>query len=380
MADRVAGVRLAPYTTLRVGGAARAFVEARTGEELVELVAEADRDGEPVLVLGGGSNLVVSDDGFDGLVVRVSSRGVDVRDEGSRVVVTAQAGEDWDALVARAVAEGWSGIECLSGVPGLVGSTPIQNVGAYGQDVSQTVVGVRAYDRRTGEVLDLDAGQCGFAYRHSAFKEDLARYVVLSVTYALERSEKSGPVAYKELAARLGVEIGGRVALHEARTAVLDLRRGKGMVLDASDPDTCSAGSFFTNPILDGPEAAELERRAPGFPRWDMPGGAVKVPAAWLIEHAGFPKGYRRGPARISTKHTLALTNPGGLRVTGFPSDPEGLAAGAGPAPAGPSPVSDGGPATAADLLALAREVKEGVEAKFGVTLVNEPVMVGLRL
>ncbi len=380
MADRVAGVRLAPYTTLRVGGAARAFVEARTGEELVELVAEADRDGEPVLVLGGGSNLVVSDDGFDGLVVRVSSRGVDVRDEGSRVVVTAQAGEDWDALVARAVAEGWSGIECLSGVPGLVGSTPIQNVGAYGQDVSQTVVGVRAYDRRTGEVLDLDAGQCGFAYRHSAFKEDLARYVVLSVTYALERSEKSGPVAYKELAARLGVEIGGRVALHEARTAVLDLRRGKGMVLDASDPDTCSAGSFFTNPILDGPEAAELERRAPGFPRWDMPGGAVKVPAAWLIEHAGFPKGYRRGPARISTKHTLALTNPGGLRVTGFPSDPEGLAAGAGPAPSGPSPASDGGPATAADLLALAREVKEGVEAKFGVTLVNEPVMVGLRL
>ncbi|MFG1879926.1 UDP-N-acetylmuramate dehydrogenase [Sphaerisporangium sp. NPDC049003] len=380
MADRVAGVRLAPYTTLRVGGAARAFVEARTGEELVELVARADRAGEPVLVLGGGSNLVVSDEGFDGLVVRVSSRGVDVRDEGDRVVVTAQAGEDWDALVARAVAEGWSGIECLSGVPGLVGSTPIQNVGAYGQDVSQTVVGVRAYDRRAGELLDLDAGRCGFAYRHSAFKDDLARYVVVSVTYALEKSEKSGPVAYKELAAKLGVEIGGRVALHEARTAVLELRRSKGMVLDAADPDTCSAGSFFTNPVLDGPQAAELERRAPGFPRWDMPGGAVKVPAAWLIEHAGFPKGYRRGPARISTKHTLALTNPGGLRVTGFPSDPEALGSMPEGEPAGPSPSSCDGPATAADLLALAREVKDGVEAKFGVTLVNEPVMVGLRL
>jgi UDP-N-acetylmuramate dehydrogenase len=356
MADRVAGVRLAPYTTLRVGGAARAFVEARSGQELVELVAEADRAGEPVLVLGGGSNLVISDEGFDGLVIRVSSRGVDVRDDGSRAVVTAQAGEDWDVLVARAVAEGWSGVECLSGIPGLVGSTPIQNVGAYGQDVSQTVVGVGVYDRQARELLDLDAEQCGFAYRHSAFKADLAGYVVVSVTYALDKSDKSGPVAYKELATELGVEIGDRVALREARTAVLRLRRGKGMVIDAADPDTCSAGSFFTTPILGEPEAAELERRAPGFPRWDMPGGAVKVPAAWLIEHAGFPKGYRRGPARISTKHTLALTNPGGLHLTGDR------------------------PATAADLLALAREVKEGVEAKFGVTLVNEPVMVGLRL
>ncbi|WP_214415327.1 UDP-N-acetylmuramate dehydrogenase [Sphaerisporangium fuscum] len=377
MAERVAGVRLAPYTTLRVGGAARAFVEAGTDEEIVDLVTEADRAGEPVLLLGGGSNLVISDDGFDGLVIRVSSRGVDVRDDGNRAVVTARAGEDWDALVARAVAEGWSGIECLSGIPGSVGSTPIQNVGAYGQDVSQTVTGVRVYDRRAGEVLDLSAEQCGFAYRHSAFKADLARYVVLSVTYALEKSDRSGPVAYKELAAKLGVEIGERVGLHEARRAVLDLRRGKGMVLDASDPDTCSAGSFFTNPVLGEEQAAELELRAPGFPRWDMPGGAVKVPAAWLIEHAGFPKGYRRGPARISTKHTLALTNPGGLHVTGFPTDPE--APGFGSAEQGWASPPDGA-ATASELMALAREVKEGVEAKFGVTLVNEPVLVGLTL
>ena len=375
MADRLTGVRLAPYTTLRVGGPARAFVEAHSASELVALVAAADRAGEPVLILGGGSNLVVSDEGFDGLVIRVCTRGVEVRDREDDVVVTAQAGEDWDALVARAVAEGWSGIECLSGIPGLVGSTPIQNVGAYGQDVAQTVTGVRVYDRRAGALLDLDAGQCGFAYRNSAFKSDLARYVVVSVTYALAKSNDSGPVAYKELAERLGVEIGDRVHLHQARTAVLDLRRGKGMVLDAADPDTCSAGSFFTNPILDEAATAELERRAPGFPRWDMPGGAVKVPAAWLIEHAGFHKGYRRGPARISTKHTLALTNPGGHQVTGFPTDPEGMGMASAPASATAT-----APATAAHLLALAVEVREGVEAKFGVTLVNEPVMIGLRL
>ncbi|MBB2909177.1 UDP-N-acetylmuramate dehydrogenase [Streptosporangium becharense] len=345
MTERMAGVRLAPYTTLGLGGPAGAFVEAGSPEEIVELVAEADRAGEPVLVLGGGSNLVVSDDGFDGLVVRVASRGVEV--DGDRV--TAQAGEDWDALVERVVAEGRSGVECLSGIPGLVGSTPIQNVGAYGQDVSQTITGVRVYDRRAGEVRDLDARECGFAYRHSAFKADPGRHVVLAVTYELPPGGLSGPVAYRELAARLGVGLGERVPLGLARAAVLELRRGKGMVLDAADPDTRSAGSFFTNPVLSVDEAAELERRAPGFPRWDMPGGALKVPAAWLIENAGFPKGYRRGPARISTKHTLAMTNP---------------------------ELS----ATTADLLDLAREVRDGVLEKFGVTLVNEPVMVGTRL
>ncbi|GAA2896874.1 UDP-N-acetylmuramate dehydrogenase [Streptosporangium fragile] len=328
-----------------LGGPAGAFVEAGSAEEIVELVAAADRAGEPVLVLGGGSNLVVADDGFDGLVVRVASRGVEV--DGGRV--TAQAGEDWDALVERAVAEGWSGVECLSGIPGLVGSTPIQNVGAYGQDVSQTITGVRVYDRRAGEVRDLDARECGFAYRHSAFKADPGRHVVLAVTYELAAGGLSGPIAYRELATRLGVGLGERVPLARARAAVLELRRGKGMVLDAADPDTRSAGSFFTNPVLTADEAAELERRSPGFPRWDMPDGTVKVPAAWLIENAGFPKGYRRGPARISTKHTLAMTNPD-------------LSA------------------TTADLLDLAREVRDGVLEKFGVTLVNEPVMVGTRL
>ncbi|MBB5075391.1 UDP-N-acetylmuramate dehydrogenase [Nonomuraea endophytica] len=340
---------LAPYTTLGLGGPAREFVEAATAEQLVSFVAEADRDGVPTLVLGGGSNLVVPDEGFDGLVIKVASTGVRAERDGGQVLLTVEAGEDWDALVARAVAEGWSGIECMSGVPGLVGSTPIQNVGAYGQDVSQTVRCVRAYDRKTRQVVDIEARRCGFSYRDSAFKRDLSRHVVLGVTYVLDISDLSGEVAYKELAARLGVPMGERVGLADARAAVLALRRSKGMVLDPADPDTRSAGSFFTNPILAPAQAAELELRAPGHPRWDLPDGTVKVPAAWLIEQAGFPKGYRRGPARISTKHTLALTNPDGA-------------------------------ATAADLLALAREVRDGVAEKFGVRLVNEPVMVGCEL
>ncbi|MDI9580481.1 MAG: UDP-N-acetylmuramate dehydrogenase [Thermobispora sp.] len=349
MTDRLAGVRLAPYTTLRVGGPARAFAEAGSAEELIGLVAGADRDGEPVLVLGGGSNLVVADEGFAGLVVRVRSRGVAVSAEGERVVVTAEAGEDWDALVARCVAEGLAGIECLSGIPGLAGATPIQNVGAYGQEVAQTITSVRVYDRRAGATTVLTPEECRFGYRHSLFKEDPGRYVVLSVSYALTRSPLSTPIAYRELAAALGVEQGERAPLAEVRAAVLELRRRKGMVLDPGDPDTRSAGSFFTNPILTREQAAELELRAPGFPRWDMPDGTVKVPAAWLIENAGFPKGYARGRARISTKHTLAITNPSGE-------------------------------ATAREVLALAREIRAGVQEKFGVELVNEPVMVGISL
>ncbi|AQZ67189.1 UDP-N-acetylenolpyruvoylglucosamine reductase [[Actinomadura] parvosata subsp. kistnae] len=340
---------LAPYTTLRLGGPARDFAEATSAEQLVSLIAEADRNDVPTLVLGGGSNVVVSDDGFDGLVVKVATQGMTVSRDGEQVVLVVEAGEDWDRLVARAVAEGWSGIECMSGVPGLVGSTPIQNVGAYGQEVAQTIRCVRAYDRRTRQVVDIEARQCGFSYRDSLFKRDLSRYVVLAVTYALDLSDLSGQLAYEELARRLGTEAGGRVPLDRARAAVLELRRGKGMVLDPDDPDTRSAGSFFTNPVLTAEQAAELAVRAPGHPGWDLPGGLVKVPAAWLIEQAGFPKGYERGPVRISTKHTLALTNPTGA-------------------------------ATAADLLALAREVRDGVREKFGVTLVNEPVLVGCDL
>ncbi|TDD39772.1 UDP-N-acetylmuramate dehydrogenase [Actinomadura sp. KC06] len=348
-------VNLAGYTTLRLGGPARRFVEATTEAELVAAIRTADDAGEPVLVLGGGSNLVVSDAGFPGTVVHVGTRGAErVAADGDRVLVRVQAGEDWDPFVARCVADGLAGVECLSGIPGRVGATPIQNVGAYGQDVSETVVEVRAYDRHARAHVTLDRDACRFTYRHSAFKGH-DRYVILDVTYALHESEESQPIAYAELAKRLGVQPGDRVTLKEARDAVLELRRGKGMVLDAADPDTRSAGSFFTNPILDPGQLTDLERRVAErlgpdvtFPRYPETGGRIKTSAAWLIDRAGFAKGHALGPARISTKHTLALTNPGG--------------------------------AGTADLLALAREVRDGVRAAFGVELVNEPVLIGVTL
>ncbi len=341
---RCQDVRLAGYTTLRLGGPARTFIEAGSEEALIEQVRAADEAGEPLLILGGGSNLVVCDEGFPGTVVRVASRGVAI--DGARV--TAQAGEEWDALVARTVAEGLSGLECLSGIPGRVGATPIQNVGAYGQDVSETITEVRAYDRRERRVRSFTAAECAFTYRHSAFKGD-DRYVVLAVTFQLDETGESRPVKYAELARRLGVEQGSAAPLQDVRDAVLELRRGKGMVLDPADPDTRSAGSFFTNPVLTERELKVLAERAEGFPAFPEPGGRTKTSAAWLIDKAGFAKGYARGPVRLSTKHTLALTNPG----------PEG---------------------TARDLLALAREIRAGVREAFGVTLVNEPVLIGLTL
>ena len=348
-------VNLAGYTTLRLGGPARRFVEATTDDELIGAVRAADEAGDDVLVLGGGSNLVVADEGFPGTVVHVATRGVTIdASPGRGVLVRAQAGEEWEPFVARCVEEGLAGVECLSGIPGRLGATPIQNVGAYGQDVSETIVAVRAYDRSRGEVVTLDRDACGFSYRNSVFKGS-SRYVVLEVTFALEPADASTPIRYAELARDLGVSVGDRVPLKNARGAVLALRRGKGMVLDAADPDTRSAGSFFTNPILDPEQVASLEKRVADrlgpdatFPRYPDADGRVKTSAAWLIDKAGFTKGYSRGPVRISTKHTLALTNPDGART--------------------------------ADLLALAREVRDGVHAAFGVTLVNEPVFVGVFL
>lgn len=348
-------VTLAPYTTLRLGGPARRFFEVGDTDELIAEVTAADRNGEPLLVLGGGSNLVISDAGFDGSVVHVATRGQDaVPDGDGRVRIRVRAGEEWEPFVARCVADGLSGVECLSGIPGRVGSTPIQNVGAYGQEVAQTITEVRALDRTTGRVVTLGHADCGFTYRDSVFKGS-DRYVVLDVTFALETSGMSAPIGYAELARTLDVAPGDRVPIEEARTAVLALRRGKGMVIDPDDPDTRSAGSFFTNPILTADGFTELEKRVadrlgPGveFPRYPAPDGQVKTSAAWLIERAGFTKGHARGPVRISTKHTLALTNPGGART--------------------------------ADLLALAREVRDGVRDRFGVELVNEPVMVGVKL
>jgi UDP-N-acetylmuramate dehydrogenase len=303
---------------------------------------------------------VVSDDGFPGTVVRVATRGVErSAGEGGRMYVRVQAGEEWEPFVARCVDEGLAGVECLSGIPGRVGATPIQNVGAYGQDVSETIVQVRAYDRQARNVVPLDRTACAFTYRNSVFK-GIDRFVVLEVTYALHEAEDSQPIAYTELARKLGVQPGARVPLKEAREAVLELRRGKGMVIDPADPDSRSAGSFFTNPILDAAGLAELERRVAerlgpeaSFPRYaESPGPdggpRTKTSAAWLIDKAGFARGHALGPVRISGKHTLALTNPGGART--------------------------------ADLLALAREVRDGVREAFGVELVNEPVFVGVEL
>ncbi|MFL6077548.1 MAG: UDP-N-acetylmuramate dehydrogenase [Mycobacteriales bacterium] len=342
----VKDVTLAPYTTLRLGGPAGVLAEPTTAAELVEAVAAAEG---PVLVLAGGSNVVIGDGGFAGTVVLVRTRGVAIREDGDRVLLTAQAGEVWDDLVERCVREGWVGLECLSGIPGSTGATPIQNVGAYGQEVAETVVSVRAYDRRVGAVVEMTPAECGFRYRHSVFK-GTDRWVVLDVTFALGRGGDSAPIRYAELARTLGVDVGGRVPLDDVRAAVLGLRRGKGMVLDADDHDTWSVGSFFTNPVLPAGEAAALRDRAGADPpSWPAgTGDAVKFSAAWLIEHAGFAKGYRRGPVAVSGKHTLALTNRGG--------------------------------ASTADLLDLAREIRDGVRSRFGVTLVNEPVLVNADL
>ncbi len=340
------GVPLAGHTTLRVGGPARDLVEVTSSHELVEVVRALDAAGEPVLVLGGGSNLLVGDAGFDGTVVKVATRGIDDDVAScSGAVLTVAAGESWDPFVALTVERGFSGLEALSGIPGSVGATPIQNVGAYGAEVGQHVTTVRTLDRSTGQVRTLFAVECGFGYRSSVFKAQPGRYVVLDVTFQLRLGSLSAPVRYAELARVLGVEVGARVPAVDVREAVLALRGSKGMVLDDADPDTWSAGSFFTNPVLD-PSAAEA--LPGGAPRFGQPDGRVKTSAAWLIEHAGFGRGWGEGAARLSTKHTLALTNRGS--------------------------------ATAADVLDLARAVRSGVQQSFGVTLEPEPVLVGCTL
>ncbi|WP_180686286.1 UDP-N-acetylmuramate dehydrogenase [Streptomyces gossypiisoli] len=343
---------LAPLTTFRLGGPATRLVTATTDAEVVDVVREADAAGTPLLVIGGGSNLVIGDKGFDGTALRIATRGVEL--VGTRLELA--AGEVWTDAVARTVEAGLAGVECLAGIPGSAGATPIQNVGAYGQEVSSTITEVIAYDRTAGETVTLTNAECGFSYRHSRFKADPKRYVVLRVRFALEDAGGlSGPIRYAETARALGVEPGDRVPLGDARDTVLKLRAGKGMVLDPEDHDTWSAGSFFTNPILTDAQFATFHARVrerlgegaepPAYPAGD---GHTKTSAAWLIDKAGFGKGYGTGPARISTKHTLALTNRG--------------------------------EATTEDLLALAREVVAGVRDAFGITLVNEPVTVGVSL
>lgn len=350
-------VPLSGYTTLRLGGPAARFLRATSSAEVVDAVRSADESGAPLLVLGGGSNLVIADEGFDGLVVRVANTGSGVDRVGDgRVQLTVEAGEDWDTTVASAVEQGLGGLECLSGIPGLVGATPVQNVGAYGVEIAEMLTSVDLLDRRSGRVHQVPAEKLGLSYRSSVLKgTDSA--VVLRARFALRDGGESAPIRYAELARVLGVEAGARVPVGDARQAVLELRRGKGMVLDAEDNDTWSAGSFFTNPIVSD-EDLELvlrriaERVGPEVvpPRYPAGDGQTKLSAAWLIERAGFTKGHRGPGDRVSLsgKHTLALTNRGN--------------------------------ASTADLLALASEVRDGVFGAFGVRLAAEPVLVGCAL
>lgn len=334
---------LSRYTTLRLGGPASRLLTATDQRELVELASAPDE----VFLLAGGSNVVIDDGGVPGTVILIRTTGISVTPvESGDVLVTVEAGHLWDDVVAFCIDEGLSGIECLSGVPGSAGATPIQNVGAYGQEVAETIQTVRVLDRVRGQVVDLTPDECGFAYRTSVFKGN-DRYVVLAVTFALRRSPLSAPVRYAELARTLGVSAGDQVPLGDVREAVLTLRAGKGMVVDPDDPDTRSAGSFFTNPVLDADAFAALVERAGTTPaHWPGPDGTVKVSAAWLIEHAGFGKGYTGDHVGVgvSAKHTLALTNRG----TG----------------------------TTTALLGLAREIRDGVLKAFDVRLHPEPVLV----
>ena len=341
-------IPLAAYTTLGVGGPARWFVEAGDAATLSRALAWARAHGVPMRVLGGGSNLVVADEGVDALVVRLALRGVEVREADGAVEVTAAAGESWDDFVRLTVERGWAGLECLSGIPGLVGATPMQNVGAYGQEVSDTITRVRALDTHRGEVADLPAAECGFAYRDSAFKRrEPGRFVVLAVTYRLTPGGAPA-LRYADVERHLA-ERGVRTPrLGDVRESVIAIRRSKSMVIDAADPNRRSCGSFFTNPIIAREALGEVERRAgdSSMPRWGQSDGRVKLSAAWLIEHAGFQRGQREGPVGLSTRHALAIVAHDGAR--------------------------------AADVLGFAARVQRTVQDRFGVRLTPEPVFWGV--
>lgn len=337
------GVPLAPFTTLGIGGPARHYTRIGASEQLARALAWARERDLDVLVLGGGSNLLVGDDGFHGLVVHVVIDGVEYAVSGGSTEVTAGAGESWDGLVAAVVERGLAGVECLSGIPGFVGATPIQNVGAYGQEVAETIVCVEVVDRRTAEVLSITNAECAFGYRDSRFKQaDRDRFVVTSVTYRLV-NDGAPAIRYPELRKHLEVASVEQPSLEAVREAVLAIRRRKSMVVDATDPDSCSAGSFFTNPIV----TAEVADRIgiEGMPRYPA-GDHVKLSAAWLIEQSGFARGHVAGSVGLSTKHTLAIVNRGG--------------------------------GTAREVVALADEIRRRVYDKFGIALVPEPVFVNV--
>jgi UDP-N-acetylmuramate dehydrogenase len=334
-------IPLAPLTTLRIGGRARYFVSAENESDIVQALEFASEKRQEVFVLGSGSNILVADSGFDGLVLQVAINGVAYDRFDDSTLVTAMAGEDWDMLVKSCVNSGLAGMECMSGIPGSVGGTPVQNVGAYGQEVAETIDTVRCLDRLTGQIVELSNPQCGFTYRTSIFNSsERGRYIVVRVSYRLTQGGQP-KITYKDLIERFG---GDEPTLHEVRKAVVEIRRSKSMVLDPADPNCCSAGSFFKNPIVTESQLDDLRNRFPDVPSFVF-GDGYKVPAAWLIEHAGFYKGYRLGNAGISTNHTLAIVNAGG--------------------------------ATAADVIALKNIIQTKVLEEFGIALHPEPVFVG---
>ena len=342
---------LAPLTTLELGGPARHYVEARDDAEIGEALRWAEARGLPALLLGGGSNVVIGDGGFPGLVVHVATRGLRFEAARGEATVTAAAGEPWDALVAETVARDLAGLECLSGIPGLVGATPIQNVGAYGQEVADTIRSVRVLERATGQIRELAPSDCAFGYRDSAFKREPDRFAVLAVTFAL-RPGGAPALRYRELADALAGAPAPTVA--DTRRTVLALRRRKSMVIVPDDPNRRSVGSFFTNPVLPAAEAEAVVARAVAsgaaaasadVPRWEAPNGTVKLSAGWLVERAGIPRGFRRDTVGVSSAHALALVHHGG--------------------------------GTTAALLALAREVQAAVRERFGVGLSPEPTLIG---
>jgi UDP-N-acetylmuramate dehydrogenase len=341
-------VPLAPFTTLKIGGKARFFVSASSEDEVIAAFSYAKDNDLDLFVLGGGSNVLIADEGFDGLVLQVAQKGISsAQEKDGTVYVTARAGEDWDDFVAFCVERDLQGLECLSGIPGFVGGTPVQNVGAYGQEVSESIVSVHVFDRKEGQVRMLTNADCGFAYRTSIFNTvEKERFIVLSVTYALSHGGGS-KIVYKDLIEHFGDKT---PTLPETRDAVIDIRRAKSMVIDEGDPNSRSAGSFFKNPILSSEEFARVEKVAEesGFgkvPSFPAGAGQVKIPAAWLIERSGFSKGFEYGPVGLSTKHTLALINRGG--------------------------------ACAADLLALKDLIQAQVHQQFPIDLQTEPVFIG---
>ena len=335
---------LSKYTSLRVGGPAAKIVQVATEAEIIAAIEEAG--DTPILIMGGGTNVLIADKGFDGTVIRISNNSVQSEvDACSGATLTIGAGEDWDTFVQTTIDRGFAGLETLSGIPGTVGAAPIQNIGAYGHEVAEFITRVRTYDRKIKEICTFTNSQCEFTYRNSYFKAHPGRYVVLDVQFQIRIGEMSDPITYLELAKKLGIEPGDKAPVVATRAAVLELRASKGMLLSPEDHDSWSAGSFFTNPIISQQAADALPNAAP---KWPLNDGRVKISAAWLIENAGMHKGDEVGGARISTKHVLALTNSGD--------------------------------ATAADIAELAKRARDHVKEIFGITLEAEVNLIGIEI